>query len=165
MKTSISISLCLMSISFVDMIIIQMLQSKEYDDITILTKGFCSMPFIVFLMAFCFVMNTLVMKKPICFLLSAITFGYLGIFYSGYMFLFDNCSDIVLSNIIKETKLFPIYSIFSILKSLINEENARSYILSICLAMSLTMLFMASSAYNLFMKDMTVRIRRTRART
>ena len=150
----ISISLFLISISFVDMCIL-LWQSKEYDDITNLTKEFVK-PFIIFLVAFYFLMNTLVMKKSIYFLLPTVTFGLIGIGYFGGIFFLATSSDVVISNIINKARLLPINSIFSIPHSYysINEENARTHILSFCLAMSLTMFSMASSACNLMLKNM-----------
>ena len=152
MKTSISLSLCLMSISFVDMIIL-FWHNKEYDDVTDLTKELFK-PFIVISMAFYFIMNTLVMKNPTYFLLPTVTFGLIGIGYFGGIFFLASSSDVVISNIVNKTR--PTNSIFSIPNSYysINEENARTHILSFCMAMSLTMFSMASSACNLMLKSM-----------
>merc|ERR1711942_98158 len=118
----ISISLFLISISFVDMCIL-LRHSKEYDDITNLTKEFVK-PLIIFSVAFYFAMNALVMKKPIYFLLPTITFGLIGIGYFGGILFLATSSDVVISNIINKWRLSPINSIFSIPHSYysINEE-------------------------------------------
>ena len=73
----ISLAVCLMSISFMDMFYL-LWYNKEFDDIADLTREFIK-PTIVLLIALHFIMNTFVMKKPFHYILSTVVFGLIGI--------------------------------------------------------------------------------------
>ena len=152
MKTvGISLAVCLMSISFMDMFHL-LWYSKEFDDIADLLKEFIK-PTIVLSMALHFIMNTLVMKKPFHYILSTVVFGLIGIGYFSGIFSLAASSDEIISNIITKTRFQLNNSIFSLPVLPGEVEKAREHILLFCLVMSSTMFSLAISACNLMLEQ------------
>ena len=152
--TGISVAMCMISISFVDMFLL-LRYSKEFYDVADLAKEFMK-PTLIFSMALHFIINASVMKKPLHYILSIVVFCVIGIRYFSGIFYLATASDNVVSNIINKTWLQFNNSIFSLPVLQDDVENARKQVLCFCLVMSSTMFSLAiTAACNLMLEQRT----------
>ena len=158
MKTiGISVAMCMMSISLVDMLLL-LRYSMGFYDVTDLAKEFMK-PILIFSVALHFIINASVMKKPLHYILSIVNFCLIGVGYFSGIFYLATASDHVVSNIINKTWLQFNNSIFSLPVLQDDVENARVQILCFCLVMSLTMFSLAiTAACNLLSEKRTSKL-------